>query len=122
MAIAYARSGDKGNRANIGIAARHDYFVALIRDHIPAPVVANWFSHLVKGPVQRFALPGVMAFNYLLFEALGGGGTASLRFDPQGKALGQILLDLPIELPKKWLGHPALKDIPELQKARRDQT
>ncbi len=118
MAIAYARSGDKGNRANIGLAARHEEFVALIRDQVPAQVVADWFAHLVKGPVERFALPGVMAFNYLLFDALGGGGTASLRFDPQGKAMGQMLLDLPIELPAKWLNHPALKPIPEVLEVR----
>lgn len=118
MAIAYARSGDKGNRANIGLAARHEDFVALIDEQIPATAVADWFAHLVAGRVERYALPGVMGFNYLLFDALGGGGTASLRFDPQGKALGQMLLDLPIELPQDWLDHPGLKSIREVQAAR----
>ncbi|WP_127114347.1 acyclic terpene utilization AtuA family protein [Shimia sediminis] len=117
MAIAYGRSGDKGNRANIGVAARHRDFLPLIRDQITAEVVLDWFNHLVSGPVTRFTLPGLMAYNFLIKEALGGGGTASLRFDPQGKAFGQILLDVPVQVPIQLLTHPSMKQIAEVRNA-----
>ena len=117
MAVAYARSGDKGNSANIGIAARHEDFLMIIRDQVTSKTVAAWFAHVVKGPVSRFELPGLMAFNFLLKDALGGGGTASLRFDPQGKAFGQILLDHPVQVPVRMLQHPAVKRIVEVEEA-----
>ena len=118
MAIAYGRSGDKGNNANIGVAARHEDFLPVIRAQVTSKAVLGWFNHLVKGPVERFELPGIMAFNFLLRDALGGGGTASLRFDPQGKAFGQILLDLPVQVPVRFLNHPAVKRIVEVEEAR----
>ena len=117
MAIAYARSGDKGNSANIGIAARHEDFLEIICDQVTSKTVAAWFAHVVKGPITRFELPGLMAYNFLLKDALGGGGTASLRFDPQGKAFGQILLDHPVQVPVRLLQHPALKRIAEVEEA-----
>lgn len=81
--LAWGRSGDKGDSANIGVIARH----------------ADYLAYLVSGPVRRFEVPGIDALNFLLANALGGGGIASLRMDPQGKALAQILLDHPIGIP-----------------------
>jgi len=97
--IAFARSGDKGNSANIGIIARESRFTATIREQVTARRVAGYFEHLVEGPVRRYELPGIHAFNFTLDRALGGGGMASQRIDPLGKAFAQMLLDLPIALP-----------------------
>lgn len=97
--LAYARSGDKGNSANIGLLARHPDLLPLIRAQLGAPEVAAWFAHLADGPVTRYEWPGVHGFNFVLQRALGGGGTGSLRHDPQGKAYAQLLLDFPIRVP-----------------------
>ena len=97
--LAYARSGDKGNSANIGLLARHPDLLPLIRAQLGAPEVAVWFAHLADGPVTRYEWPGVHGFNFVLQRALGGGGTGSLRHDPQGKAYAQLLLDFPIRVP-----------------------
>lgn len=97
--LAYARSGDKGNSANIGLLARHPDLLPLIRAQLGAPEVAAWFAHLADGPVTRYEWPGLHGFNFVLQRALGGGGTGSLRHDPQGKAYAQLLLDFPIRVP-----------------------
>jgi hypothetical protein len=97
--LAWARSGDKGDVANIGVIARDPSLVAVLARQLTAQRVADRFSHLIKGPVQRYALPGLGAFNFVLQGALGGGGTASLRNDPQGKSYAQILLEMPIRAP-----------------------
>jgi len=100
--LAYGRSGDKGNNANVGVIARKPAYLPFIRAALTEAAVAKWFAHLFEGgegKVQRFDLPGVSALNFLIFEALGGGGIASLRNDPQGKALAQMLLDLPVAVP-----------------------
>jgi hypothetical protein len=97
--LAFARSGDKGNNANIGVMARKASYAPFIRAALSEAAVAAWFSHLFvggKGKVERFDLPGTHALNFLLHDALGGGGVASLRNDPQGKALAQQLLDFPV--------------------------
>lgn len=109
VAVAHARSGDKGPHANIGVRARHPDFYPWLCDRLTAEVVAARFAHRVEGEVTRWALPGVHALNFLLADALGGGGIASLRFDPQGKAYAQQLLDLGVEIPRAWLAHPALR-------------
>jgi len=119
IAIAHARSGDKGADANIGVRARHPDFLPLLRDQLSVDAVAAWFAHRIDGPVERYDLPGIHALNFVLRDALGGGGIASLRFDPQGKAYAQQLLDLPLQIPTAWLAHPALHEIPELEDARR---
>ncbi|XP_076811697.1 uncharacterized protein LOC143458731 [Clavelina lepadiformis] len=100
--LAYTRSGDKGNSANIGVVARDPSYVRYLRKHLTAEAVYSYFKHLfpsdVDGmPVQRFELPGIDGFNFLMKDCLGGGGVASLRTDPQGKALGQMLLDFEIK-------------------------
>jgi hypothetical protein len=97
--LAWGRSGDKGNAANIGIIARRPEYLPYIRAALTPQTVATVFAHFLEGPVERFDLPGSHAINFLLHDVLGGGGTASLRNDPQGKAYAQILLDYPIPVP-----------------------
>ncbi|MES2883991.1 MAG: acyclic terpene utilization AtuA family protein [Pseudomonadota bacterium] len=99
ITLATGRSGDKGNAANIGVLARKPEFVALLREQLTADAVHQYFAHFVEGKVERFELPGLQGFNFLLHEALGGGGMASLRYDPQGKMLAQILMDFPMHVP-----------------------
>ena len=103
IALAHGRSGDKGDIANIGILARRSDFVPLLRDQVTADVVRAYFAHIVTGAVERFEWPGLNGFNFLLHGGLGGGGVASLRHDPQGKAYAQMLLDLPVRVPTDWL-------------------
>lgn len=119
IAIAHARSGDKGADANIGVRARHPDFVPLLRDQLTARRVAQWFAHRVDGPVVRHEVPGIDAFNFVLRDALGGGGISSLRFDPQGKAYAQQLLDAPIRVPAAWLAHASMAEVPEVEAVRR---
>lgn len=109
-AIAVARSGDKGDIANVAIIARRPEFVGVIAEQLVPEVVARHFSHLVRGKVTRYDVPGVNAFNYVLEQALAGGGAASLRNDPLGKTFGQILLSHAVEIPSAWLSEidPAL--------------
>ncbi|MGB1249686.1 MAG: acyclic terpene utilization AtuA family protein [Candidatus Promineifilaceae bacterium] len=97
--VAYGRSGDKGNICNVGIVARRPELVAVLRRELSAEKVKQYLSHLVEGHVERFELPGLNAFNFVMHDALGGGGTASLRFDPLGKGMAQILLEMPIAVP-----------------------
>ena len=101
--LAFARSGDKGNNANVGVIARDVRFLPYIHAQLTAQVVDDYFAHLVKGDVERFELPGFNAYNFFMTEALGGGGTASVRADAQGKSLAQQLLSLPIKVPAKLL-------------------
>jgi hypothetical protein len=100
--LAFARSGDKGDNSNIGVLARKRAYLPYIRAALSEAAVAKWFAHKFKngkGKVERFDLPGIGAMNFVLYEALGGGGVASLSNDPQGKAYGQMLLDYPIPVP-----------------------
>jgi hypothetical protein len=99
VALAWARSGDKGDKANIGVIARRPEYFPYICRTLTADVVAGRFAHFLKGNVERFVLPGPHALNFLLHDVLGGGGVASLRNDPQGKGYSQLLLDVPIEVP-----------------------
>ena len=99
IALAVGRSGDKGNSANIGLIARKADFVPWIGAALTEEVVRDWFAHLGVSKVERFELPGMNAFNFLLHDALGGGGVASLRVDAQGKAYAQMLMDYPIPVP-----------------------
>ncbi|MDB5730343.1 MAG: hypothetical protein JWQ03_238 [Variovorax sp.] len=101
--IAHARSGDKGDMANIGVIARSPQAYALLLRVLDADTVARYFAHVCKGHVTRYTLPGFHALNFTLQNALGGGGVASLRYDPQGKALAQMLLDLEVDVPDSLL-------------------
>jgi hypothetical protein len=95
--IAHARSGDKGDTSNIGIIAYDDKDYPLIEREVTAERVKSFFGEFVKGKVERYELPNLGALNFLLHEALGGGGTLSLRLDAQGKTLGAALLRMEIE-------------------------
>jgi hypothetical protein len=96
--IAHARSGDKGDRANIGlIALRPEDYPALVKQ-VTADRVKEHFRELCRGRVERFELPNLNALNFLLYEALDGGGTVSLRTDAQGKTLSAALLRMEIEI------------------------
>lgn len=99
IALAYARSGDKGDTANIGVVARHPRHVPLLRALLTEQAVANWLAPLVNGTVTRYELPGIHAFNFVCEQALDGGGMASLRNDPLGKGMAQILLAMPVPIP-----------------------
>ncbi|QKE63671.1 DUF1446 domain-containing protein [Aquipseudomonas campi] len=101
--LAVARSGDKGNHSNIGVMARKPEYLAWIAAALSEGAVAEWMQHVLDGQtgkVSRWYLPGSHSLNFLLENALGGGGVASLRIDPQGKAFAQQLLEFPIPVPR----------------------
>ena len=96
--LAHARSGDKGDTANVGlIALRDDVYPILVRE-VTAERVKQHFRGICKGDVERFELPNLGALNFLLHESLGGGGTLSLMTDAQGKTFSTALLRLEIEV------------------------
>jgi hypothetical protein len=101
--VAWGRSGDKGDSSNIGIIARRPEWLPLLREQLTEARVAQWLAHLVRGSVTRFDVPGIHAMNFLCTQALDGGGTASLRNDPLGKGMAQILLAMPVRVPREWL-------------------
>ena len=104
--VAWARSGDKGDTSNIGVIARRPEWLPLLREQLTEARVAQHLAHLMVGhKVTRHELPGIHAFNFVCEQALGGGGMASLRNDSLGKGMGQILLALPVRVPKAWLDH-----------------
>src|SRR6267378_6204390 len=96
--IAHARSGDKGDTANVGlIALKPEYYPILVK-HVTAARVARHFKGVISGPVERFQLPNLQALNFLLHGALDGGGTISLKTDAQGKVFSTELLRMAIEV------------------------
>ncbi|KAJ8382701.1 hypothetical protein SKAU_G00034790 [Synaphobranchus kaupii] len=109
--LAYTRSGDKGDSANIGVIARHPLYYPYLKKALTAGVVEEYFQHLIQKTdsstpsVSRYELPGINGLNFVLRSSLGGGGVASLRSDPQGKAYGQMLLDYKVK------GLPDLKSL-----------
>ncbi|VEF12072.1 acyclic terpene utilization protein AtuA [Pseudomonas fluorescens] len=101
--LAVARSGDKGNHSNIGVLPRQPEYLPWIAEALTPEVMVEWMRHVldpIHGRVERWYLPGTHSLNFLLENALGGGGVASLRIDPQGKAFAQQLLEIPIPVPK----------------------
>jgi len=96
VALAWGRSGDKGDQANIGLMARRAEYLPFIRAALTEQSIAAFFAHHLRGRVERFELPGIHGLNFVLHAALGGGGAASLRNDPQGKAFAQMLMDYPV--------------------------
>lgn len=101
--LAVARSGDKGNHSNIGVMARRPEYLPWIAEALTPESVVDWMAHVLDpqtGRVQRWYLPGTHSLNFLLENALGGGGVASLRIDPQGKAFAQQLLEFPVPVPR----------------------
>ena len=96
--ICHARSGDKGDTANIGLIALKDDYYAIIERYVTAELVKKHFHGIVHGRVERFELPNIGALNFLLHQALGGGATKSLKNDAQGKTLGAALLRMEIDV------------------------
>ncbi len=104
-AIALGRSGGEDGDAHIGLIARQADFYAQLVSQVTEAKVAGFFAHHLKGDVERFLLPGLNAVSFVLHDALGGSGTASLRSDPRGKGYAPKLLDLSIDVPADWLEH-----------------
>lgn len=96
--IAHARSGDKGNHANIGVIAYSAAGFDYLTTHLTTDCVRDFFAEMQPGDVDRYALPGIHAYNFLLRDILAGGASRSLRIDSQGKTLGPALLEM--ELPR----------------------
>lgn len=98
LKLAHARSGDKGDTANVGlISFKDEYYPVLVRE-VTAERVKQHFGEIVKGGVERFELPNLKALNFLLHESLGGGGTRSLMTDAQGKTFSTALLRMQIDI------------------------
>lgn len=99
--FAYGRSGDKGSDVNIGIAVETVEAFEILKSHLTEKAIASFFSELNPKSVKRYELPNLFALNFVLEEALDGGGATSLRVDAQGKALGQALLEMKLSLSEK---------------------
>jgi hypothetical protein len=97
--LAHARSGDKGDTANVGLIALREEFYPLLVREVTADRVKEHFQGISRGEVERFELPNLDALNFLLHESLGGGGTLSLMTDAQGKTFSTALLRMEIEIP-----------------------
>ena len=96
--IAHARSGDKGDTANIGVIARKPEFYLLLQKYLTVELVAAHFKGICFGKVERYELPNLGALNFLLHESLGGGGTKSLKNDAQGKTLSSVMLRMELQI------------------------
>src|SRR5207302_10674448 len=101
---AHARSGDKGDTANVGLIALKPEYYPILVQHVTAARVARHFKGMISGPVERYELPNLHALNFLLHGALDGGGTISLKTDAQGKVFSTALLRLELELPNCVIG------------------
>ena len=97
--LAHARSGDKGDTANVGLIALRDQFYPILEREVTAARVKDHFKGICHGNVERFELPNLGALNFLLHHSLGGGGTLSLMTDAQGKTFSTALLRMEIEIP-----------------------
>jgi hypothetical protein len=97
--IAHARSGDKGDTANVGVIALRPEWYPVLERFLTRETVAQHFAGAIEGPVDRFELPNLGALNFLLHGALGGGGTVSLKLDAQGKVASTALLRLVLQVP-----------------------
>jgi len=97
--IAHARSGDKGDTANVGVIALQPAWYAVLEKHLTRDRVAAHFDGLIEGGVDRFELPNLSALNFLLHGALDGGGTLSLKTDAQGKVYSTALLRMVLDVP-----------------------
>lgn len=97
LQICHARSGDKGDTANIGLIALREEYYPVIAKYVTANRVKKHFEGIALGSVERYEMPNIGALNFLLHNALGGGGTKSLKNDAQGKTLSAALLRMEIE-------------------------
>jgi hypothetical protein len=101
--VALARSGDKGDASNVGLIARTPEIYAVLRGQATAERVQEHFREVCRGGVERFDVPNLLAFNFILHDSLGGGGTESLKTDAQGKTHAQGLLAMEVEVPDELL-------------------
>ncbi len=101
--IAHARSGDKGDTANVGIIALKPEYYEVIKEQVTGERVKEHYGEMVKGGIERFEMPNIGALNFLLHNALGGGGTETLKHDAQGKTFSTSLLRMEIEVPDDLL-------------------
>lgn len=101
--IAHGRSGDKGDRSNVGIIARHPDLYPFIKEKLTVEVVKEYMKHICKGEVERYELPNIGALNFVLNKSLGGGGTVSLKLDAQGKTHASLLLRMDMDVPEELL-------------------
>lgn len=116
--LAHARSGDKGDTANVGvIALKPEWYEFLVR-HLTVERVTRHFDGMITGPVQRYELPNLGALNFLLHGALDGGGTLSLKTDAQGKVYSTALLRMNLDVPEREIRELGLPAIPEAPTAR----
>jgi hypothetical protein len=99
--IAYARSGDKGDTANVGVIACKPEYYDILKKELTVKRIKAYFGPMVKGKVERFEMPNIGALNFLLHNALGGGGTLTLKHDAQGKTYSTSLLRMEIEVNEK---------------------
>lgn len=97
--IAHARSGDKGDASNVGLIANSPALYDVVRREVTAERVREHFRGVCRGDVDRYEVPNLLALNFILHDSLGGGGTASLKNDAQGKTHGQGLLEMVIDVP-----------------------
>ncbi len=109
--LAHGRSGDKGDTVNIGVIARQAEFYEILKNELTPELVKGHFGAMVKGQVERYELPNIGALNFLLYEALGGGGTKSLKLDAQGKTYAAALLRLTLTLDETR--YPQLQQLQE---------
>jgi hypothetical protein len=108
--IAHARSGDKGDTANVGVIALRETWFPVLQEHVTLDRVRAHFQGIITGDVERFELPNLRALNFLLHGALDGGGTLSLKTDAQGKVYSTALLRMVLDIPDdeaNSLGLPA---------------
>jgi hypothetical protein len=113
--VAHARSGDKGDASNVGLIADSPELFELLRAQATAARVKEHFREICRGPVERFEVANLRAFNFILHDSLGGGGTESLKTDAQGKTHAQGLLQMEVEVPEELLAsRPPERDRREL--------
>ena len=107
LRLCLARSGDKGDTANIGVIARSEAIYEWVLGYLTPAFVKRYFDDVCQGEVERFELPNLLAVNFLLHRSLGGGGTLSLLLDAQGKTYAQFLLAATVEVPEELLNAQA---------------
>jgi hypothetical protein len=100
LKLCLARSGDKGDTANVGVIARSEAIYGWMIENLTAAFVKRYFDDVCEGDVERHELPNLLAVNFLLHRSLGGGGTSSLIVDAQGKTYAQYLLAAEVEVPE----------------------
>ncbi len=112
--IAHARSGDKGDDSNVGLVAESPEAYDVLRDQLTEERVAEHFAQVCHGGVTRYEVPNLLALNFILHDSLGGGGTASLKTDAQGKTHGQGILMMEVDVPDDIPARPLEDVLPEL--------